>query len=644
MTEKTFVLLVLVVTVVILAAVAFFLMRDEGGTGPEDGPVPLDPGGGGVISETVPDPLEAVPEEAGPEDEQPLRIESIRPSVPLGSYRGRVLRENGVPVKGASVFLFETEAQAFLRSRSYTGLRTEARSGGEYVLEGIPAGRSYQIRCTSEASAFAEVECPPVEAGKIVPVADAVLSAGFALTGIVTDRDGVPLHGARLEAVNSQDLLAGMPAESTAARTGTDAAGRYLFQYLSSEQYEITAEADGFMPATKSILFGFLGSFDRELTLDFKLEKGLYAIHGRVISSAGKPLPDARIEINSLDLESHARFARKCTADGAGRFAVQGLSQGRYSVSVRANGHFQKTPSIVTPEEGEVEILLERTGGIEGTIASGARPLPGRFVVGIAEYQPHGPLARRFERDEAVFGKDGRFRLADLPPGAYTLLVKAGGFAWTTSDAIEVADGRTTRDVAIALTQGGSIAGALRDQYGRPAAGFEISLMHKHYQPGMHFGLQSRDAAEQDKTAISGDDGSFLLENIAPGEFTLQVAGTGMALKLVRNVRVDEGRETDAGIVTVTAGGTLIGTAYDRMGRPAGGTRVVAMNQESGLCKTAVTDSNGFYQMKALAPGTYTVYLESTSWSGLEFRSDTTAVVSEAATTRADLAVREARH
>jgi hypothetical protein len=48
--------------------------------------------------------------------------------------------------------------------------------------------------------------------------------------------------------------------------------------------------------------------------------------------------------------------------------------------------------------------------------------------------------------------------------------------------------------------------------------------------------------------------------------------------------------------------------------------------------------------MKALAPGTYTVYLESTSWSGLEFRSDATAVVNESATTRADLYVRKARH
>ena len=64
------------------------------------------------------------------------------------------------------------------------------------------------------------------------------------------------------------------------------------------------------------------------------------------------------------------------------------------------------------------------------------------------------------------------------------------------------------------------------------------------------------------------------------------------------------------------------------------------MNQDNGLCKTAVTDNNGFFRMNALAAGSYIVYLENNSWSDLGSRSDLVIQVREARTEKVELRIR----
>jgi Carboxypeptidase regulatory-like domain len=74
----------------------------------------------------------------------------------------------------------------------------------------------------------------------------------------------------------------------------------------------------------------------------------------------------------------------------------------------------------------------------------------------------------------------------------------------------------------------------------------------------------------------------------------------------------------------------ITGTLKDQSGGVLPGASVSARNQETGLSRTAVTDSGGEYRLPALPPGTYTVSAELQGF-GSESRNDLTLVIDQTA-------------
>jgi hypothetical protein len=666
MSERTFLIVVLIISAALAAAAVLFLTGKTGG-----GDLPLrNPSGAGEeaagddaapLLSAIEDPVdELIGDDL--EEKSSFTIETIGPKMAHGSYRGRVVNEEGVPVRNATVILFEAATGIFVQEKSYSGHKTSTDGTGVYILDGVPAGRmpggeektqagmptgrSFVIRCASDGAADSEVACPPIEAGRIVTVADVVTKSGYTLNGSVTDGQGAPLEGVHVLAVNPLDRAGGLPAGLlNHSEATTDSSGRYRIPHLGPNQYEVTAEIRGYMPSTKSILFGFLGEPTDQVELLFELEKGLFSIAGRVITQTGKAVPRAKITIHSIEAGTRGRFSRTIRAGEDGRFCCDGLSKIRCSLQAEAKGHFLARP-VTAASGGDESILLrlDKKGGIEGRVTPGpgsASGLPGGFTIAVDKFVPATPVGTPCEPKEVSFGRKGPFSLSDLLPGTYVLVVRTKGYAWTSSKEIVVEKGKTTGDVTILLSPGGSITGRLFGRGGKAAEGFAISLRHRYYQPGFLFGKPSGDESEQGKATLSGKDGRFLLDNVRPGTYSLEIAGAGMAVKLLREITVSEGKGVDTGGVTITAGGKLIGTACDRHGRPAGGVSVMALNQESGFCKSAITDSRGSFTITALEAGSYTVCLKNTSWSGLGLRSDVTVEVREADTAVVTIQPRE---
>jgi len=99
-------------------------------------------------------------------------------------------------------------------------------------------------------------------------------------------------------------------------------------------------------------------------------------------------------------------------------------------------------------------------------------------------------------------------------------------------------------------------------------------------------------------------------------------------------------------LVLVLVGGTafaqnaqITGTLKDQSGGILPGATVTAKNQDTGLLRTAVTDSGGHYHLPALPPGSYTITAELAGFSSTA-RADYTLAIDQAAVV--DFALRPA--
>ncbi len=83
---------------------------------------------------------------------------------------------------------------------------------------------------------------------------------------------------------------------------------------------------------------------------------------------------------------------------------------------------------------------------------------------------------------------------------------------------------------------------------------------------------------------------------------------------------------------------TLNGTVTDPQGAAVGGAKVTITNQGTGVSREATTDTSGFYTFANVAPGTYTLKVESPSFAAAELK-DIQLAVGRASTVDVKLAL-----
>ena len=148
--------------------------------------------------------------------------------------------------------------------------------------------------------------------------------------------------------------------------------------------------------------------------------------------------------------------------------------------------------------------------------ATDDKPVARARVLAIAEgaSEPH----------VAISDADGKYTIASLPPGAYTVSATRTGFAPYThgqardiaSTPVEIAAGRPIT-VDIALVPGRSIAGRILDEDGTPFAGAIVEALVSRVEAGTNR-LVSVVATE------TNDRGEFRLFGLAPGQYYVSAA------------------------------------------------------------------------------------------------------------------------
>jgi carboxypeptidase family protein len=192
------------------------------------------------------------------------------------------------------------------------------------------------------------------------------------IRGVVQDRDGRPLPGARVRAterVGSFDRIAGE------TRTGED--GRFELRWLDPGSYELWAEQTGF--GTQTVLLSLSAGDEAEKSF---VLRSVGVLYGRVSDRIGRPLEEARLLVRRSDgsvlLEAPAK------PDASGCYELDGLAPGSYWITALAPGHAPDTASLPVSMDPASSVRADFRLGSGGTIRLLAREAPDRPLSGRA--------------------------------------------------------------------------------------------------------------------------------------------------------------------------------------------------------------------------------------------------------------------
>lgn len=437
---------------------------------------------------------------------------------------------------------------------------------------------------------------------------------GRVLNGVT----GEPVKKAELALRNQTNPSA--PADS--ATTGET--GAFSFRVTEGGRYQLVVQRNGFVQASK-VLAITSGQNEAGLTIRLTPE-GIVA--GKVIDAEGDPVPGAMvhaIRFPSTRTANRYSIVATTSTNDLGEYRIFDLPPGSYYlgavrrtqtdvVAVYYPGTQQvgQAVSVDVPAGGELrgmnlKLSSAHSVKVRGTL-HGPPGLPVAGIRVVAAPCDSGPLQRVSTQ---VRTADGFFELRDVAPGCYILAADSFTSGRRFSARLPVDAGRSDiQDLRLNLLPPVQLAAQVHcDDAANPKP---VRVV---------VNLDSR-LSMVTASGASTEDGSLLLNNIVPETYQLSaVLPDGYYLKSARFDGVDvleSGLDLSRGAAgrlemeISTAGGRVDGSVSDPREQPVAGARVVLIPDNpraaTSRLKTAVTDYNGAFLIRDIAPGDYAIY------------------------------------
>ncbi|HSD87020.1 MAG TPA: carboxypeptidase-like regulatory domain-containing protein, partial [Kofleriaceae bacterium] len=251
----------------------------------------------------------------------------------------------------------------------------------------------------------------------------------------VTDSSG-PVAGATVRLSHEGDV--------SIVQTGADGMARA--DALEPGGWAISAAADGHEPGAATTRELRAGETTK---VDIKLAAGGRSLSGIVTDATGGPIGGARIDAAKLDGSIQPSDAVASTLTGPDGHYKLSVSEGQLLVAASEPSYAPQSRYVeVGAAGGSADFQLVPGGVIEGIVrdAQSREPVAGAIVG--AERDTPAMFGER-SRHEATTGKDGRFRLAGLRPGAYELDAKATGLASSAPTLVGLGVAEQVTDIEI---------------------------------------------------------------------------------------------------------------------------------------------------------------------------------------------------
>jgi len=552
---------------------------------------------------------------------------------PTASLAGRVVdAESGKPLAGIRLVVRAEGQTAFL-----------ARSGpdGRYAIRGLPP-RSYRL--SAEDERFVPWSRTVAVTAGLEETHDVPLARGATLLGRVVDEQGAPIEGALAQVARGGEnivraFMRSMEGDA-GVRTGRDGSFRAT-RLAPGEGQRLDVRHDEYEERAIGGISLVAGATRSGVTV--VLRRGL-SVRGVVKDEEGRPLPGAEVSLSSsrtfragrggvqMELIGPGRQQRRETgADG--RFEFRGLKAGDYTVAARRAGFARASVDPVKVSEAQagepVELTLRPGTTISGFVRDKSGAGASGWSVSAREAgQPAGsPFGSGALRSEDPTGPDGAFLLEGaVAGGAYDLQVMGpSGLGPRKAGVVAPAEG-----VELTVTGAGEIRGRVVDaDTGRAIPDFQVR-----YQPDAQGGVRfvmrmgpGRGHGPYEKQPFHAEDGTFALEDVPAGRWTVEAFAAGYQAGSASVVTVGEGEAAEGVEVRLSRGGVISGRVLEsRTGRAildatvqaqlSGGGQgpMIRMGGEGGD-NEASTDAEGRYEIAGLAPGTWTLTASHPDWS-----------------------------
>ena len=260
----------------------------------------------------------------------------------------------------------------------------------------------------------------------------------------------------------------------------------------------------------------FIAAIADDATADFPDAKFLEALAAVATTVRVDAATTASVTLTTVDspvLKAPSPAENEVSADGS-------IPHGPHADQLPEDVAVSPAQAPRTPPAQKPTVTVVLTGVVT-TNETPARPLR-RAIVTVTAAELPGPR-------QAVTGDDGRFTLTGLPPGRYAVIAEKPGYVKTfygnrrlggmPATPVAVLAGQPTPDITVRVARGAVIDGAVRDQFGTPISGAQVSVKQVTVVNG---GRRMSDVPNLRVPFSTTDDlGRYRIYGLPPGEYAV---------------------------------------------------------------------------------------------------------------------------
>jgi len=522
-----------------------------------------------------------------------------------GSLVGRILLPGGTAPAAFRVQAFPEAKEKQERSgmRIVIGGRQDEDQiftdpSGNFRLDGVEPG-TVTLTANADGKAPGRKSGLKVASDQVTDVGTITLEDGRVLRGrVVSAKDDAPVPGATVSVSQPQSFMMTVGRDNAAGVAISALDGRFEIAGLEPRAYAIDVTQPDYSPNSGRVEI----SPDAD-TDDFvvKLSRG-GTITGLVRDAQKQILPNAGVLLTKIPM---AGGPQTVSTGPDGRYTFEKIAPGEYMV-IRAptgGGPLMLIGGMkqIVVREGETTVHdLDEASKINltGRVLKGGQPVANAMLLFSVGDGNGPPTDLKQSRSDA----DGRYQIGLDAAGAYAVVVTTGGAFFgggRSAIALQVPD-QPNPVLDITMKTAG-ISGRVLNAEGKPIGGAVVSATAGGTSGGSG-GHRGRGTEDQ-----SDPDGSFLIDGLDPGTYTLTAAASGYRNATVPPVTVANESDVPAVDVRMEAGRTVRGRVLDAIGNPIPGAMVMAA--ASGGPPTgrdampATSDVNGTFLVTAPADG-----------------------------------------